>query len=397
MSHTAIEQSTARPLTSLSEDEEMFRASVREFAEGELKPRVEEMDESAKLDPALIKQCFDLGLMGIETPEEYNGAGAGFFTAILAVEELSRVDPSVGVLVDVQNTLVNNALLRWGNEEQKKKYLSQLSQERVGAYALSEANSGSDAFALQTRAREEGDHFLLNGRKLWITNGNEAEIFIVFANANPEAGYRGITAFIVEKSFEGFSVGKKENKLGIRASSTTEIILDDCRVPKENVLGEVGKGYKVSIETLNEGRIGIGAQMIGIARGALGAALLYTGERQQFDKPVNEFQGVQFQLAEMATELEAARLLVYNAARLKDAGQPFVKEAAMAKLYSSRAAERIASRAIELYGGYGFVKDYPVEKFWRDSKIGAIYEGTSNMQLQTIAKLLIGGKQPLVV
>jgi alkylation response protein AidB-like acyl-CoA dehydrogenase len=397
MSHTAIEQLTARPLTSLSEDEEMFRASVREFAEGELKPRVEEMDEEGRLDPALIKQCFDLGLMGIETPEEYNGAGAGFFTAILAVEELSRVDPSVGVLVDVQNTLVNNALLRWGNDEQKKKYLSQLASTCVGAYALSEANSGSDAFALQTRAREDGDHFLLNGRKLWITNGNEAEIFIVFANANPEAGYRGITAFIVEKSFEGFSVGKKENKLGIRASSTTEIILDDCRVPKENVLGEVGKGYKVSIETLNEGRIGIGAQMIGIARGALGAALLYTGERQQFDKPVNEFQGVQFQLAEMATELEAARLLVYNAARLKDAGQPFVKEAAMAKLYSSRAAERIASRAIELYGGYGFVKDYPVEKFWRDSKIGAIYEGTSNMQLQTIAKLLIGGKQPLVV
>jgi butyryl-CoA dehydrogenase/short/branched chain acyl-CoA dehydrogenase len=397
MSHTAIEQLTARPLTSLSEDEEMFRASVREFAEGELKPRVEEMDERAKLDPALIKQCFDLGLMGIETPEEYGGAGAGFFTAILAVEELSRVDPSVGVLVDVQNTLVNNALLRWGNDEQKKKYLSQLATARVGAYALSEASSGSDAFALQTRAVDNGDHFLLNGRKLWITNGIEAEIFIVFANANPEAGYRGITAFIVEKSFDGFSVGKKENKLGIRASSTTEIILDDCPVPKENVLGDVGKGYKVSIETLNEGRIGIGAQMIGIARGALGAALLYTGERQQFDKPVNEFQGVQFQLAEMATELEAARLLVYNAARLKDAGQPFVKEAAMAKLYSSRAAERIASRAIELYGGYGFVKDYPVEKFWRDSKIGAIYEGTSNMQLQTIAKLIISGKQPFIV
>ncbi|HEX8920044.1 MAG TPA: acyl-CoA dehydrogenase, partial [Pyrinomonadaceae bacterium] len=375
MSHTAIEQQMGRPLTSLSEDEEMFRGSVREFAEGELKPRVEEMDEQAKLDPALIKQCFDLGLMGIETPEEYGGAGANFFTAILAVEELSRVDPSVGVLIDVQNTLVNNALLRWGSEEQKKKYLPQLATARVGAYALSEASSGSDAFALQTRAREEGDHFLLNGRKLWITNGIEAEIFIVFANANPEAGYRGITAFIVEKSFEGFSVGKKENKLGIRASSTTEIILDDCRVPKENVLGVVGKGYKVSIETLNEGRIGIGAQMIGLARGALQAALSYTQEREQFGKPVSEFQGVQFQLAEMATELEAARLLVYNAARLKDAGQPFVKEAAMAKLYSSRAAERIASRAIELYGGYGFVKDYPVEKLWRDSKIGAIYEG----------------------
>jgi alkylation response protein AidB-like acyl-CoA dehydrogenase len=393
MSQTIIEQQDGRPLTSLSEDEEMFRASVREFAEGELRPRVEKMDEEAHLDPALIKQCFELGLMGIETPEEYGGAGAKFFTAILAVEELSRVDPSVGVLVDVQNTLVNNALLRWGNPEQKKKYLSELATERVGAYALSEAGSGSDAFALQTRAADRGDHFILNGRKLWITNGLEAEIFIVFANANPEAGYRGITAFIVEKSFDGFAVGKKENKLGIRASSTTELILEDCRVPKENVLGELGKGYKVSIETLNEGRIGIGAQMIGLARGALQAALSYTQEREQFGKPVSEFQGVQFQLAEMATELEAARLMVYNAARLKDAGQPFVKEAAMAKLYSSRAAEAIASRAIELYGGYGFVKDYPVEKFWRDSKIGAIYEGTSNMQLQTIAKLLLGGKQ----
>ena len=390
-----MEQQPARPLTSLSEDEEMFRASVREFAEGELRPRVEEMDERASLDPALVKQCFDLGLMGIETPEEYGGAGATFFTAIIAVEELSRIDPSVGVFVDVQNTLVNNAILRWGNDEQKKKYLTRLAGASVGAYALSEAGSGSDAFALATRAVDSGDHFLLNGRKLWITNGNEAEIFIVFANANPDEGYRGITAFIVEKSFEGFSVGKKENKLGIRASSTTEIILEDCRVPKENVLGEVGRGYKVSIETLNEGRIGIGAQMIGLARGALGAALSYTAEREQFGKAVNEFQGVQFQLAEMATELEAARLMVYNAARLKDARQPFVKEAAMAKLYSSRAAERIASRAIELYGGYGFVKDYPVEKFWRDSKIGAIYEGTSNMQLQTIAKLITGGKQPL--
>ncbi len=391
MSQT-IEQQSLHPLTTLSEDEEMFRASVREFAEGELRPRVEEMDEQGKLDPALIKQCFDLGLMGIETPDEYGGAGASFFTAIIGVEELSRVDASVGVFVDVQNTLVNNALIRWGNPEQKKKYLTALAAERVGAYALSEAGSGSDAFALATRAVEQGDHYILNGRKLWITNGNEAEIFIVFANANPEAGYRGITAFIVEKSFEGFAVGKKENKLGIRASSTTEIILEDCRVPKENVLGEVGKGYKVSIETLNEGRIGIGAQMIGIARGALDAALAYTTEREQFGKAINEFQGVQFQLAEMATELEAARLMVYNAARLKDAKKPFVKEAAMAKLYSSRAAERISSKAIELYGGYGFVKDYPVEKFWRDSKIGAIYEGTSNMQLQTIAKIIIGGK-----
>ena len=391
MSQT-IEQQSSHPLTTLSEDEEMFRQSVREFAMGELRPRVEAMDEQGKLDPALVKQCFDLGLMGIETPEEYGGAGASFFTAIIGVEELSRVDASVGVFVDVQNTLVNNALIRWGNPEQKKKYLTQLAAERVGAYALSEAGSGSDAFALATRAVEQGDHYLLNGRKLWITNGNEAEIFIVFANANPEAGYRGITAFIVEKNFEGFSVGKKENKLGIRASSTTEIILEDCRVPKENVLGEAGKGYKVSIETLNEGRIGIGAQMIGIARGALDAALRYTTEREQFGKAINEFQGVQFQLAEMATELEAARLMVYNAARLKDAKKPFVKEAAMAKLYSSRAAERISSKAIELYGGYGFVKDYPVEKFWRDSKIGAIYEGTSNMQLQTIAKIIIGGK-----
>jgi alkylation response protein AidB-like acyl-CoA dehydrogenase len=392
MSRAATEQQAAHALTVLSEDEEMFRASVREFAEGELRPRVEEMDEKGQLDPALIKQCFDIGLMGIETPEEYGGAGAGFFTAIIAVEELSRVDASVGVLVDVQNTLVNNALLRWGTPEQKKKYLEQLATGRVGAYALSEAGSGSDAFAMQTRAVADADHYVINGRKLWITNGNEAEIFIVFANANPEAGYRGITAFVVEKGFEGFSVGKKENKLGIRASSTTELILEDCRVPKENVLGETGKGYKVSIETLNEGRIGIGAQMIGLARGALEAALSYTGERQQFGKSINEFQGVQFQLAELATELEAARLMVYNAARLKDMGRPFVKEAAMAKLFSSRAAERISSKAIELYGGYGFVKDYPVEKFWRDSKIGSIYEGTSNMQLQTIAKLIIGGK-----
>ena len=391
-SQTAVLDQIARPLTTLSEDEQMFRESVREFAEGELRPRVEAMDEQGKLDPALIEQCFQLGLMGIETPEEFGGAGGSFFNAITAVEELSRVDASVGVLVDVQNTLVNNALIRWGSAEQKKKYLPQLAASSVGAYALSEAGSGSDAFAMQTRAVEKDGQYLLNGRKLWITNGIEAGIFIVFANANPEAGYRGITAFIVEKGFAGFSVGKKENKLGIRASSTTELIFEDCPVPKENVLGEVGKGYKVSIETLNEGRIGIGAQMVGIARGALGAALSYTTERQQFGKSINEFQGVQFQLAEMATDLEAARLMVYNAARLKDAGQNFVKEAAMAKLYSSRAAERIASKAVELYGGYGFVKDYPVEKFWRDSKIGAIYEGTSNMQLQTIAKLIIGGK-----
>src|SRR3989475_9466156 len=390
-SQTAIEVHS-NPLTTLTEDEQMFRASVREFGEGELRPRVDEMEEHAKLDPALIKQCFDLGLMGIETPEEFGGAGASFFTAILAVEELSRVDASVGVLVDVQNTLVNNALIHWGNEEQKRKYLPRLASQDVGAYALSEAGSGSDAFAMQTRAVDRGDHFVVNGRKLWITNGKEAEIFVLFANANPEAGYRGITAFIVEKNFEGFTVGKKENKLGIRASSTTELILEECLVPKENVLGEIGKGYKVSIETLNEGRIGIGAQMIGVARGALESALAYTSERKQFGKSVNEFQGVQFQLAEMATELEAARLMVYNDARMKDAGQNFVKEAAMAKLFSSRVAERITSKAIELYGGYGYVKDYPVEKYWRDSKIGAIYEGTSNMQLQTIAKLIIGKK-----
>ena len=385
----AVEESLARPLTTLSEDEQMFRDSVREFAEGEIRKRVEEMDEQSRLDPAVMTQCFELGLMGIETPEEFGGAGGSFFQAILAVEELSRVDASVGVFVDVQNTLVNNAVIRWANPDLKKKYLTQLAADKVGAYALSEASSGSDAFGMQTRAVDKGDHFVLNGRKLWITNGKEAEIFVLFANANPEAGYRGITAFIVEKTFEGFSVGKKENKLGIRASSTTELILEDCRVPKENVMGEIGKGYKVSIETLNEGRIGIGAQMIGIARGALEAALSYTKERQQFGKSISDFQGVQFQLADMATELEAARLMVYNAARMKDAGQTFVKEAAMAKLFSSRAAERITSKAIELYGGYGYVKDYPVEKYWRDSKIGAIYEGTSNMQLQTIAKLII--------
>src|ERR671919_2431034 len=321
MSKAATEAYAGGPLTSHSEDEQMFRASVREFAEGEIRPRVEEMDEHAKMAPEVLRQLFDLGLMGIETPEEYEGTGASFFMAIIGVEELSRVDPSVGVLMDVQNTLVNNALVRWGSPEQKKKYLPRLAADTVGAYALSEAGSGSDAFAMQTRAVDRGDHYELTGQKLWITNGNEAGLFIVFANANPEAGYRGITAFVVEKGFEGFTVGKKENKLGIRASSTTEIILEDCRVPKENVLGEVGKGYKVSIETLNEGRIGIGAQMIGIARGALEAALAYTKERQQFGKSISDFQGVQFQLADMATELEAARLMVYNAARMKDAGQ----------------------------------------------------------------------------
>jgi len=379
-------------LTTLTEEEELFRASVREFAEGEVRPRVEQMEHAGKLDPELIKQCFELGLMAIESPEEYGGAGSTIFNAILAIEELARVDASVSVFVDVHNTLVTNAFMRWANEEQKKKYLPQMAERRVGAYALSEAASGSDAFALKTKATDKGDFWAINGQKLWITNGNEAEIFILFATIDPGAGYKGITAFIVEKGFEGFSVGKKEDKLGIRASSTTELILDNCQVPKENVLGEVGKGYKVSIETLNEGRIGIGAQMVGIAQGAFEAALNYTAEREQFGQSVNKFQGVQFQLAEMAVDIEAARLLVYNAARLKDAGKPFLKEAAMAKLYSSRTAERVSSKAIELFGGYGYVKDYPVEKFWRDSKIGSIYEGTSNMQLQTIAKLIMSGK-----
>jgi alkylation response protein AidB-like acyl-CoA dehydrogenase len=379
-------------LTVLSEEEELFRSSVREFAEGEVRPRVEHMEQAAKLDPELIKQCFELGLMAIETPEEFGGAGSTIFNAILAIEELARIDASVSVFVDVHNTLVTNALMRWGNDAQKKKYMPQLASSRVGAYALSEAGSGSDAFALTTRAVDKGDHYELNGQKLWITNGNEAEIFVLFATVDPAAGYKGITAFIVEKQFEGFTVGKKEDKLGIRASSTTELILDGCKVPKENVLGEVGKGYKVSIETLNEGRIGIGAQMIGIAQGAFEAALKYTAEREQFGQSINNFQAIQFQLAEMAVEIEAARLLVYNAARRKDAGQTFLKEAAIAKLYSSRVAEKVSSTAIELFGGYGYVKDYPVEKFWRDSKIGSIYEGTSNMQLQTIAKLIMSGK-----
>ncbi len=379
-------------LTVLSEDEEMFRSSVREFAEGEVRPRVEHMEQAAKLDPELIKQCFELGLMAIESPEEYGGAGSTIFNAILAIEELARVDASISVFVDVHNTLVTNAFMKWGSDELKKKYLTQMATGKVGAYALSEASSGSDAFALKTRAADAGDHYVLNGQKLWITNGNEAEIFIVFATLDPDAGYKGITAFIVEKGFEGFSVGKKEDKLGIRASSTTELIFDGCKVPKENVLGEVGKGYKVSIETLNEGRIGIAAQMLGIAQGAYEASLKYTQEREQFGQAISNFQAVQFQLAEMAVEIEATRLLVYNAARLKDAGKPFLKEAAMAKLYSSRCAEAVSSKAIELFGGYGYVKDYPVEKFWRDSKIGSIYEGTSNMQLQTIAKLIMTGK-----
>jgi alkylation response protein AidB-like acyl-CoA dehydrogenase len=377
------------PLTALSEDEQMFRDAVRQFAEEDVRPRVHAMDEKQQMDPTLIPQFFELGLMGIEVPEELGGTGASFFTAALVVEELSRVDASVGVFVDVQNTLVNNAFLRWGSEDLKAKYLPVLASEKVGAYALSEAGSGSDAFALATRAVPADGGFRLTGRKLWITNGGEAEIFIIFANANPEAGYKGITAFIVEKEFGGFSVGKKEDKLGIRASSTTELILEDVFVPTENVLGEVGKGYKAAIETLNEGRIGIGAQMVGISQGALDATVKYVQEREQFGKRVGDFQGVQFQIAQMATELEAARLMVYNAARLKDAGQPFLQEAAMAKLFSSQVAQRITSTAIDLFGGYGFTREYPVEKFYRDSKIGTIYEGTSNMQLATIAKNLI--------
>lgn len=385
-----VDLSTAGvPLTVLNDDEQAFRDAVRQFAEDEVRSRVTEMDEHQKMDPTLIPQFFELGLMGIEVPEEFGGTGASFFTAALVVEELSRVDASVGVMVDVQNTLVNNAFLRWGSEDLKAKYLPQLCAEKVGAYALSEAGSGSDAFALATRGVKADGGYRITGRKLWITNGAEAEIFIIFANVNPEAGYKGITAFIVEKSFDGFSVGKKEDKLGIRASSTTELVLEDVFVPDENVLGEVGKGYKTAIETLNEGRIGIGAQMIGIGQGALDATVKYVQEREQFGKRIGDFQGVQFQIGQMATELEAARLMVYNAARLKDAGMPFLHEAAMGKLFSSQVAQRIASTAVDLFGGYGFTREYPVEKFYRDSKIGSIYEGTSNMQLQTIAKNLM--------
>ncbi len=379
-----------RALTSLSDEEKLFRQSVREFAEQEIRPMAAEMDEKAKFSSDLIKQFFDLGLMGIGIPEEYGGQGGSFFNSILAVEELSRVDASAGVIVDVQNTLVNNAILLWANEEQKRRYCPRMASDTVGAYALSEAGSGSDAFGLATKAEERGDSYVLNGRKLWITNGAEAGLFIVFANINPEKGYRGITAFLVERDFPGFTVGKKEDKLGIRASSTCELILEDCVVGKENVLGEVGKGYKIAIETLNEGRIGIGAQMVGLAQGALEYGINYTKERQQFGQPVARFQGVQFQIAQVATELEAARLMVYNAARLKDAGENYVMQAAMAKLFSSQVAEHVTSQVVELYGGYGYTKDYPAEKYYRDAKIGKIYEGTSNMQLQTIAKLILG-------
>lgn len=378
------------PLTRLTEDETLFRDSVYEFADKEIRPLVAEMDEHAKFSKPLLGQLFDLGVMGIEVPETYGGAGASFFHSVLAVEALSRVDPSVGVLVDVQNTLVINAFLRWGSDDVKQKYLTRLAADTVGAYCLSEAGSGSDAFAMTTRAVERGDGYALTGRKLWITNGNEADIFLVFANVNPEAGYRGITAFIVERGMAGFTVGKKEDKLGIRASSTCELLFEDCVVPKANILGEVGKGYKVAIETLNEGRIGIGAQMIGLAQGALDHTVKYVKERKQFGKAIADFQGVQFQIARMATDLEAARLLVYNSARLRDAGHPFLTEAAMCKIVSSEMAERVTSMAINLYGGYGFVRDYPVEKLYRDAKIGQIYEGTSNMQLMTIAKQIMG-------
>jgi alkylation response protein AidB-like acyl-CoA dehydrogenase len=380
----------SKPLTVLAEDEGLFRDSVRQFADAQVRPHVREMDEDAKIPRALIDQLFELGVMGIEIPERFGGSGGTFFHSVLAVEALSRVDPSVAVLVDVQNTLVINAFLRWGTDEQKAKYLSRVATKSVGSYALSEAGSGSDAFALAARAVDAGDAWVLNGHKLWITNAAESDVFIVLANAKPEAGYRGITAFVVERGFPGFVVGRKEDKLGIRASSTCELRLEDCRVPKGNVLGEVGKGYKVAIETLNEGRIGIGAQMVGLAQGALDHAARYVRERKQFGKAIAEFQGVQFQIARMATEVEAARLLVYNAARLRDAGKPFLTEAAMCKLYSSEVAESVASMAVNLFGGYGFTKDYPVEKLYRDAKIGQIYEGTSNMQLQTIAKAVLG-------
>ena len=379
-----------QPLTVLAEDETIFRESVRDFANARVRPLVREMDDQAKIPRALIDQLFELGAMGIEIPETYGGSGGTFFHSVLAVEELSRVDPSVGVLVDVQNTLVINAVLRWGSDDIKRRYLPRLASGTVGAYALSEAGSGSDAFALVTRARESGEGFVLNGRKLWITNGNEADLFIVFATIDPEAGYRGITAFLVERGFAGFSVGKKEDKLGIRASSTCELILEDCRVPRENLLGEAGKGYKTAIETLNEGRIGIGAQMIGLAKGALQHAIAYTKERKQFGKAIADFQAVQHQLARAAVDVEAATLAVYNAARLREAGRPFLTEAAICKILSSEVAERVASLAVNLFGGNGFVKEYPVEKLYRDAKIGQIYEGTSNLQLQTIAKQILG-------
>ncbi len=380
---------TEAPLTRLSEEERLFRETVRQFAVDAIGPHVREMDEKSVFRPRIIEEFFRLGLMGISIPEKYGGQEGSFFMAVLAVEALSTVDPSAGVIVDVQNTLVNNALLRWGTEDQKQRFLTRLAADTAGAYALSEPGSGSDAFSLATRAHDRGDYFEITGRKLWITNAQEAGIFVLFANLNPEAGYRGITAFLIERDAPGFEVGKKEDKLGIRASSTCELILDGCRVPKANVLGEPGKGYKIAIETLNEGRIGIGGQMLGLAEGALFHATKYAQERKQFGNPIAGFQAIQFQLAEMATEIEAARLLVYNAARLKDAGEAFTTEAAMAKYYASEMAGRVTARAVDIFGGVGFTKDYPVEKLFRDAKIGTIYEGTSNMQLQTIAKQIL--------
>jgi len=382
-------EAAPRPLTALSEDEKLFQSTVRKFARERIRPYVREMDEAGVFRKDILQQLFAMGLMAIEIPEEYGGQGGTFFLAILAVEELSAVDPSAGVVVDVQNTICNNAVLRWGDAAQKARYLPRLAENTVASYALSEAGAGSDAFALATRAEDHGGHFLLNGRKLWITNAAEAGLFLLFANANASAGYRGITAFLVERDFPGFQVGKKEDKLGLRASSTCELILDNCRVPRENVMGEVGQGYKIAIESLNEGRIAIGAQMIGLARAALEHATEYAKQRKQFGKVIAEFQGVQFELAKMATEIEAARLLVYNAARLRDAGMPFLAEAAMAKYYASEVAERAASKAIEVHGGVGVTRDYPVEKLYRDAKIGRIYEGTGNIQLLTIAKKLL--------
>jgi short-chain 2-methylacyl-CoA dehydrogenase len=379
------------PLTQLSDEEKMFQDTVRRFAKERIGPHVREMDEAGVFRKELLREMFELGLMGIEIPEEYGGQGGNFFQSVLAVEALAAVDPSAAVIVDVQNTIANNILIRWGSKEQKRRYLPKLASDTVAAFALSEAGSGSDAFGMASRAVKKGDHFLITGRKLWITNAAEAGIYFLFANANPEAGHRGITCFIVERDFEGFQVGKKEDKLGIRASSTCELILDDCRVPMENVLSEVGKGYKIAIETLNEGRIAIGSQMTGLAQGALDHAIAYAKQRHQFGKPIAEFQGVQFELAQMATEVEASRLLVYNSARLRDAGMPFVTEAAMAKYFASQVAETTASRAVEIFGGVGFTKDYPVEKLYRDAKIGRIYEGTSNMQKMTIAKQILGG------
>ncbi|HEX3880194.1 MAG TPA: acyl-CoA dehydrogenase [Bryobacteraceae bacterium] len=387
---TPTTDAAARPLTHLTEDEKLFQSTVRKFAREQIRPYVREMDEAGAFRKDLIRQFFEMGLMGIEIPEEFGGQGGSFFQAILAVEELSAVDPSAGVIVDVQNTICNNALLRWASKEQQQRFLPKLAADTVASYCLSEAGSGSDAFAMATRAVDHGDHFLITGRKLWITNAAEAGFYLLFANANPEAGYKGITAFLIERSFPGFQVGKKEDKLGLRASSTCELILDNCRVPRENVIGQVGVGYKIAIETLNEGRIAIGAQMIGLARGALEHAVAYAKERKQFGKSIGEFQAVQFDLAKMAVDVEAARLLVYNGARLRDAGLPFLTEAAMAKYYSSQIAEEVASKAIEIHGGVGITKDYPVEKLYRDVKIGRIYEGTSNMQLMTIAKKLLG-------